>query len=95
MPKRNKKGAHMEFYGSSDLIKKLEALGGNAEQAVVKALKAGAKKPYDEMRSYAEQHKLTGDTLRSLEMQEPIVKDGVVKMKVGFVVKKEVFQRCS
>lgn len=84
---KKKKGTHMEFYGSSELIKRIESLGGNVEKALAKSLKEGAKKPYEDMKAYAEQHKLTGDTLNSLELQEPIIKNGVIKMKVGFIVK--------
>lgn len=87
MAKKSKKGARMEFYGSSELIRKIETLGGNIEGAVVKALKAGAKLPYEDMKSFAEQHIKTGDMAHSLTIGEPVIKNGSIKMKVGFVVK--------
>lgn len=88
MAKKKKKGNSLEFYGSTELINKIESLGGKVEQAIAKSIKEGAKKPFEEMRSYAEQHKETGDMLNSLEIQEPVIKNGIIKMKVGFNIKK-------
>lgn len=86
--RKNKRGASMEFYGTSELINKIENAGGNIEQAVIAALKAGAEKPRKDMEVFAEQHYKTGDMLKSLKTVEPTADKGVIKMKLGFDIKK-------
>lgn len=88
MARKRNKGSYMEFYGTAELINKLNNLGGNIEQAVADALKAGAQIPYNEMKEFAQQHIDTGDMLNSLEITEPEIKNGKVKLKVGFNIKK-------
>lgn len=88
MAQKKSKGTYMEFYGTEELMNKLANLGGNVEEVVAKALQAGAQIPYNEMKEFASQHVDTGDMLRSLEITEPEIKNGKVKIKVGFNIKK-------
>lgn len=83
-----RKGLSIDFYGTDGLLKKIESMGKNVEEAVIQSLSAGMKKPYEDMKSFAEQHKQTGDMLSSLEITEPVAKDGMITAKVGFVIKK-------
>lgn len=88
MAKRKRAGISIDFYGTSEMLKKIESMGKNVEDAVIQSMKAGAKKPYEEMKSFAEQHKQTGEMLSSLEITGPTAKNGIIQMKVGFSIKK-------
>lgn len=77
----------IDFYGSSELLKKLEKAGANVEKAIVNALKKSAEKPKQQMLEYMHQHKLSGATMKSFT--EEIKSEGdKIYMKVGFDIKK-------
>lgn len=77
----------IEFFGSSELLKKLEAAGANVEQCVIDALHKSVEKPKAEMLEYIRQHKHSGATEESFS--EEIKKEGdKVFVKVGFDIKK-------
>lgn len=79
--------AKIDFYGTSELLQKLEKAGGNVEKAIVNALKKSAEKPKAEMLEYIRQHKLSGATEESFT--EEIKSEGdKIYMKVGFDIKK-------
>lgn len=79
--------AKIDFYGSSELLKKLEKAGANVEQCIVDALQKSVEKPKAEMLDYIRQHKLTGQTEDSFETE--IKHEGnKVYLKVGFDIKK-------
>lgn len=80
--KRNR----IDFYGSSELLKKLEKAGANVEKLVVDALQKSVEKPKAEMLDFIRQHKLTGETENSFTTE--IKQEGdKVYLKLGFDIK--------
>lgn len=79
--------ARIDFYGSSELLKRLEAAGANVEQCIVDALQKSVEKPKEEMLQYIRQHKLTGQTEESFTT-EIKHKRNKIYLKVGFDIKK-------
>jgi HK97 gp10 family phage protein len=81
--------AKVEFYGSADLIKKLEKAGANLEKEIANALSRSIQKPKEDMINFMQtkpEHK-TGRTVNSwTETIEE--KDGVIYMTAGFSVRK-------
>ena len=79
--------AKIDFYGSSELLKRLEAAGANVEKCIVDALQKSVEKPKEEMLQYIKQHKLTGQTEESFTTE--IKHEGnKIYLKVGFDIKK-------
>lgn len=78
--------SRIEFFGTSELLKKIERAGGNVEQACVDALKASIQKPKDEMLQYIRQHHLTGQTEESFT-EEIKQENGKIFCKIGFSIK--------
>lgn len=77
----------IEFYGDSEIIKKLEEAGANVEEEIIKALRKSAEKPSEEMLSFIRKHKRSGRTERSWD--ETITQKGnVIEAKIGFSVRK-------
>lgn len=79
--------ARIDFYGSSELLKKLERAGANVEKCIVDALQKSVEKPKQEMLDYIRQHKLTGQTEDSFTTEIKHEKNNVY-LKVGFDIKK-------
>lgn len=79
--------ARIDFYGSSELLKKLERAGANVEKCIVDALQKSVEKPKEEMIDYIRQHKLTGQTEDSFTTEIKHEKNKVY-LKVGFDIKK-------
>ena len=79
--------ARIDFYGSSELLKKLERAGANVEKCIVDALQKSVEKPKQEMLDYIRQHKLTGQTEDSFTTEIKHEKNKVY-LKVGFDIKK-------
>lgn len=79
--------ARIDFYGSSELLKKLERAGANVEKCIVDALQKSVEKPKEEMLDYIRQHKLTGQTEDSFTTEIKHEKNKVY-LKVGFDIKK-------
>lgn len=79
--------AKVEFFGSSELLKKLEKAGANVEKEVAKALQQSIQKPKNEMLDYIRQHKLTGDTEKSF-VEEIEINKNIVNCTIGFSVRK-------
>ena len=81
------KKSRIDFYGSSELLKKLEKAGANVEKVVVDALKKSVEKPKAEMLDYMSQHHYTGQTEESFT--EEIKQEGdKVFLRLGFDIKK-------
>lgn len=77
----------IEFYGDSEILKKLEEAGQNVEEAITTAIRKSAEKPADEMLSYIRKHRRSGRTENS--WTESIKsKDGVITAEIGFSVRK-------
>lgn len=77
----------IEFYGSAELLKKLEEAGGNVEEAIITAIRKSAVKPSNEMLGFIRQHKHSGRTEDSFT-EEIKSKDGVITAEFGFSVRK-------
>lgn len=77
----------IEFYGSTELLKKLEEAGGNVEEAIITAIRKSAVKPSNEMLGFIRQHKRSGRTEESFT-EEIKSKDGVITAEFGFRVRK-------
>ena len=78
---------NIEFFGDTELIKKLEEAGANVEQEIIAAIRKSAKKPSDEMQSFIRGHKRTGKTEDSF-VEEVKSKNGVIEASFGFSVRK-------
>lgn len=77
----------IEFFGTSEILKKIEAAGGNVEQACMDALKKSTEIPKKEMLDFIRAHKLTGVTENSFV--EEIRQDGnKIYLELGFSIRK-------
>ena len=94
MGKYKKKGnstGRIDYYGTDEIIRKLDNLGVNVYQALSDALLKSAEKPVREMHDFiAENHHKSGDTedsiITSVEEDED---NGRLYVKVGFNLNKE------
>ena len=88
----------IEFFGSTELLKKLEEAGGNVEEAIITAIRKSAVKPSNEMLGFIRQHKHSGRTEDSFT-EEIKSKDGVITAEFGFSVRKgglaAIFHECG
>lgn len=77
----------IEFFGTSEILKKIEAAGGNVEQTCMDALKKSAEIPKKEMLDFIRAHKLTGVTENSFV--DEIRQDGnKIYLELGFSIRK-------
>lgn len=81
--------ARVEFYGSSELIKKLEKAGANIEKEIINALHKSIQKPKDEMISFMQSKpkNKTGKTVSSW-VEEIKSENGQIIMEAGFSTRK-------
>lgn len=79
--------AKIEFYGTDELIRKIEKAGGNVEKAIIEALKQSSEKPKAEMLSYIRRHRQTGATEDSFT-EEFKSKNDKIYMRIGFDIKR-------
>lgn len=79
--------SRIEFFGTSELLKKIEKAGGNVEKACTDALKASVQAPKQEMLAYIQQHHLTGQTEDSF-VEEIKNENGKIYCEVGFSIRK-------
>lgn len=94
MGKYKKKGnnaGRIDYYGTDEIIQKLDRLGVDVSQALKTALLKSAEKPAREMHDFiAEDHHKSGDTedsiITSVEEDED---NGKIFVKVGFNLNKE------
>lgn len=76
------------MYGVSDLLKNIEAAGGKVDQAVKRAVDESLKIVGDDMQSFMNQHRFTGETMDSFEIV-PATSDGkMVNGNAGYNTKK-------
>ena len=79
--------AKIEFYGSAEILKKIEEAGGRVEDEIIKAIRKSSERPSEEMQSFIRKHKRTGRTEQS--WTETIKsKDGVITAELGFSIRK-------
>lgn len=77
----------IEFFGTSEILKKIEQAGGNVEQACVDALQKSVEKPKAEMLDFIRAHRLTGVTEDSFV--EDIKQEGnKIYLELGFSIRK-------
>lgn len=86
MPKR-KNAFTMDFYGTSELLKKIEAAGGNVEHAISRAVARSMEAPKQDMQAFVSKHHLTGATERSFDETPLTWENGVLKYAVGYNMK--------
>lgn len=81
--------ARVEFYGSTDLIKKLERAGANVEKEIINALHKSIQKPKEEMIEFMQSKpkNKTGRTVSSW-VEEIKEENGQIIMEAGFSTKK-------
>ena len=79
--------SRIEFFGTSELLKKIEKAGGNVEKACENALRASVQAPKQEMLQYIQQHHLTGQTEDSF-VEEIKNENGKIYCEVGFSIRK-------
>ena len=79
--------SRIEFFGTSELLKKIEKAGGNVEKACEDALRASVQAPKQEMLEYIQQHHLTGQTEDSF-VEEIKNEKGKIYCEVGFSIRR-------
>ena len=82
--------ARIDYYGTDEIIQKLDRLGADVSKELAKALIQSAEKPKREMLAYISQHRVTGDTERSFT--ETIKEDtakGKIYLDIGFNLSKK------
>ena len=77
----------IEFFGTSELLKKIEKAGGNVEKACADALRASVQTPKQEMLEYIRQHHVTGQTENSF-VEEIKNENGKIYCEVGFSIRR-------
>lgn len=79
-----KRGNFIEMYGASNLLKQIEAAGGNVDSAVKKAVDNSLEQVGMKMQLFMMEHKDSGETYASFEQTETKVIDGKVNGMVGY-----------
>lgn len=79
----NLKTVKFELKGLDEYLKKIQDAGGNIEEAVKKALPESAKPIYEDIKSWAEKHKLSGATFEGLNMTNVIQEGNKFYVEVG------------
>ena len=89
MPKvrKRKNALTMGFYGTSELLKKIEAAGGNVENAISRAVARSMEAPKRDMQAFVSKHHVTGATERSFNETPFTWENGVLKYAVGYSIK--------
>lgn len=60
----------IKLSGIEEYLKKIQEVGGNVEESVTQAIAESAKPIYDDIKAWAEKHKLTGATLKGVSISE-------------------------
>ena len=77
--------AKIEYYGTDEIIQKLDRLGANVGEELAKALIQSAQKPKSEMLAYIRQHRDTGATENSfIETIKNDTAKGKIYLDIGF-----------
>lgn len=81
----NHGNARIDYYGTDELIQKLDRAGANVIEELAKALRESAKRPKEEMLNFIKEHRKTGATEESFtEELVPSEKKGLISYKIGF-----------
>lgn len=79
---------NLSFYGSSELLKKIDRAGGNVEEAIGKAVVKGAQLPKLYMMEFMNEHRYSGLTASTMTEDTIEWKDGKCRYRVGYDIKK-------
>jgi HK97 gp10 family phage protein len=81
--------AKFDFYGSSELINRLEKAGKNVIDEIIKAVDESSKPVEDDLKSFMAGHRRTGTgaTINSY-FKEITTEGNVIKLRMGFDSKK-------
>lgn len=77
----------IDFYGSSELINRLEKAGKNVIDEIIKAVDESLKPVEDDLKSFMAGHRGTGATIKSY-FKEITTEGNVIKLRMGFDSKK-------
>lgn len=86
--RKRKNAFSMDFYGSSELLKKIDRAGGNVEDAISRAVARSMDAPKKDMLEFIKKHHVSGATEESFGETPFEWKNGVLKYAVGFNIKK-------
>lgn len=84
----SKKGNFIEFYGTAELLNKIEQAAGNVNKAVEKSLRESAELPKKDMKDFIRQHRDTGITEDSFVDDLVKWKGDRLELKTGFDIEK-------
>jgi hypothetical protein len=82
-----KRGNYVDFVGSSELLKKIEAAGGRVDEAVKKCVDNSLEQVGMKMQLFMMEHRESGDTYASYEQIKAVSKGNEVVAAVGYNVK--------
>ena len=78
--------ASIEFYGTAELLRRIEEAGRNVEKEIADALIASAEKPKEDMLKVIREYRYTGLTESSFR-EELKNENGTIIYKIGFSIK--------
>lgn len=80
-------GVSIDFVGASELLRKIEAAGGDVEKALARAAVKSLKPAGLDMMRFAQSHKVSGDTWKSAGQtnENKDFKNGYALFEVGFL----------
>ncbi len=78
------KYASFKVDGIDEYIKKIEDIGNNVEAVVVSAIEKATLPVYQDLKTWAEKHKLTGATLAGVKITEVKNDSGYIYAEIGF-----------
>jgi hypothetical protein len=76
------------MYGVSDLLKSIEKAGGRVDEAVKQCVDNCLELVGMKMQLFMMDHRISGDTYRSFEQAQTIIKKNTVEGMIGYDVKK-------
>jgi HK97 gp10 family phage protein len=79
----NLKAVRFELSGLDEYLKRVQAAGNNVDDAVKKAVKAGSKPVYEDIKAWAEKHKFTGTTLKGVSVSDAQQSGNFIFVEVG------------
>lgn len=71
----NLRTVRFELKGIEEYLEQIKKAGGNIDETVSKAIEESAKPVYEDIRTWAERHKMTGETLEGIDISE-VQQDG-------------------
>ncbi len=86
--RKRKNAFTLDFFGASDLIKKIEATGGDIEQEVSKAVARSMESPKKDLLTFIKAHHYSGVSEKSFGETPFEWKNGRLDYAVGFNLRK-------